>query len=93
MEDAATMTFPPSVRRASGVAFCGLPKLRSVTAGARVDCLESAFGESGVRSVRLLPGTRKISARTFEGCAGLRSVILPEGLEEVGERAFFWSGI
>ncbi len=76
------------------VAFDGTPSGNIVVAatvdGCPVTSLSnsSAFkGNAGITSM-VLPNIEHISDSMFEGCTGLRSVVLGDGVQSVGTRAF-----
>ena len=52
-----------------------------------------AFQESGVAELRLPASLKEVCYCAFKGCAGLRRVELPAGLERIGEEAFSRSGL
>ena len=51
------------------------------------------FSYSAVENVSLPSTLKRIEYSAFEGCKGLRNVSLPEGLEYIGKRCFFRSGL
>lgn len=54
---------------------------------------EGVFERSALEEV-VLPGTlRRVFGRAFRGCAALRGVELPAGVESVGEGCFEGSGV
>ena len=51
------------------------------------------FQDSALQSVRLPSTLRRIERNAFFKCAGLRGVVLPEGLETIGSNCFSFSGL
>ena len=78
---------------AENIAFERVKRLRSLVMDDGLGRFEGLLSGSGLRHLKWSQAIPYVPGRMFERYAGLRSVILPEGLEEVGERAFFWSGI
>ena len=52
-----------------------------------------AFQDSGLERVRLPSTLRKIGYRAFKACECLRSISLPDGLEQLGVQCFEKSGL
>lgn len=52
-----------------------------------------AFQESGLKKVRLPSTLKVIKNEAFMGCANLKNISLPDGLVEIGLRAFRESGL
>lgn len=95
---------PPSVRVIHQSAFCECDDLRKVvlSEGLEVlgtdehtvtgDKLYGVFHESAVDNVVFPSTLKKIEYSAFEDCAHLRSVVLPAGLEYIGDSAFSGTG-
>ena len=49
---------------------------------------EAFEGSVGMTSVKLHGGIKKIADRAFYDCTSLREIVIPEGVEEIGESAF-----
>ena len=107
-EGASTITFPPSVRESDEKAFYFVGPLESVVMNGRTERLKEAFNylTDDIRGSQIGPfeGTRlrrivlssalkAIEGSVFRGCSFLRHVRVPEGVGEIGERAFKDCGI
>jgi len=69
-------------------AFMGCTNLSSITAMRLVTEIgEEAFAETGIEEISGATFT-KLGAGAFANCSSLKTVVLPEGLHEVPERAF-----
>lgn len=51
------------------------------------------FGECALENIELPSTLKKIECRAFQGCEGLKSIELPDGLETVGRYCFYESGL
>lgn len=99
-----TIAFPKTTRLFRGGAFRGIKTLRaalfpdietlSVSAlrGESEACM-GVFEYSGLARVRLPNTLRTIDKQVFQFCSELRRIELPEGLQKIGEKAFFGSGL
>ena len=56
-------------------------------------CPRGVFENSALTHVQLPSNLRKLEKGTFQNCAKLRSVKLPDGLEIIGEAAFRGAGL
>ena len=95
------MTFPASLRRISQGAFskCGNLKTVKFSEGLATlgtdeydsdgDMIRGVFEGSALESVGLPKTLERIEYSAFEDCVNLEDILLPEGLEFIGERAFF----
>ena len=94
------VAFPRSVRKVGQSAFCKCRRLRRAVLNEGLQTLgadeyqnffERSYGvfqESALENVELPSTLRRIGYSAFEGCAGLKSVALPDGLEHIGKRCF-----
>ena len=95
------MTFPASLRKISQSAFYRCKNLRTakfseglVTLGTdeygpNGDMFRGVFEGSALENVKLPKTLERIEYSAFEGCENLKNILLPEGLEFIGEKAFF----
>lgn len=79
-----SVTIPTSVREICAHAFYNCRKLKNVT-----------FKGSGKKLPSAVPRSelRMIGDEAFCGCDSLRTILLPDGLEDIGLRAFRKSGL
>ena len=103
--DVRTVTFPNMVRTVRQGSFHNVESLRSVTLNEGLETLGTeersldqftycgVFQESGVRKVKLPSTLKVIKNEAFMGCGNLKGVQLPDGLAEIGLRAFRASGL
>ena len=54
---------------------------------------EGAFKESPIVNIKIPKKCQNIEKKAFEGCRGLKKVVLPGGLESIGEECFDESGL
>ena len=104
-DDVRTIIFPEMVRTVRQGSFRGVKSLRSVVLNEGLEVLGTeehsleqftfcgVFQESGVKRVKLSSTLKVIKNDAFMGCTNLRSVRLPDGLTEIGLRAFRESGL
>ena len=104
-DDIRTVIFPKMVRTVRQGAFRGVKSLVSVLLNEGLEVLGTdersldqltycgVFQESGVKRVKFPSTLKVIKNDAFMGCSNLRSVRLPEGLVEIGLRAFRESGL
>ena len=95
------MTFPASLRRISQGAFskCGNLKTVKFSEGLIAlgtdeydsdgDMIRGVFEGSALENVELPKTLERIEYSAFEDCGNLKNIILPEGLEFIGKKAFF----
>lgn len=58
-----------------------------------VEIEKNAFINSKIESITIPEGVTKIGEKAFEYCRNLKTVTLPDSLEELGKAAFYGSGI
>ena len=104
-DDIRTIIFPNMIRTVRQGAFRGVKSLKSAilnegleTLGTEEDSLDQlkfcgTFQQSGLKKVKLPSTLKVIRNEAFMGCKNLKSVRLPEGLTEIGLRAFRESGL
>ena len=104
-DDVRTMIFPNMVRTVRQGSFYGVKFLVSVLLNEGLEVLGTdepsldqftfcgVFQESGLKRVKFPSTLRVIGNEAFMGCKNLKSVQLPEGLTEIGLRAFRESGL
>ena len=102
--DIRTMVFPNTVRAVRQGAFHSVKSLKSVVLNEGLETLGTddgpgaeaccgVFQESGLERVKLPSTLMVIGRQTFMGCERLRRVRLPDGLVEIGLRAFRETGL
>ena len=96
---------PSTLRTICQCAFSQCARLRTVELNEGLEVLGTeehsleqftfcgVFQESGVKRVKLSSTLKVIKNDAFMGCTNLRSVRLPDGLTEIGLRAFRESGL
>lgn len=99
-ESARTVTFSSTVREAQDRAFAGYSRLRSVvlregleTFGGTRRSRDSVFRGSGLAGVRLPSTLKTLGDHAFAGCARLKNVLFPAGLERIGIGCFSETGL
>ena len=55
--------------------------------------MPGVFENSALERIRLPSTLKRIERRAFMGCGNLKRVLLPEGLEYIGRRCFYSSGL
>lgn len=105
-EDARTIAFPPSVRETDGRALCDLARLRSVSMNDGMTRFREAFKRArngaGIvqiapfqntrpKRVRLSPAMRVLGP-VLRDCSTVISIVIPNGIEEIGEQSFCGCG-
>lgn len=80
-----------SVEKLGKSAFCGCRRLKEVNFGEKSACkiiYPNTFSEcQSLETLKLPEGTVNIQEKAFYHC-GIRELILPEGLEQIGDSAF-----
>ena len=104
-DDVRTIIFPNMVRTIRQGAFCGVDALRVAVLNGGLETLGTdeyapdektyfgVFQESWLEKVKFPSTLKIIKDDAFMGCVNLKSVRLPEGLVEIGLRAFGKSGL
>lgn len=90
------ITIPRSVTTIKEWAFSGCASLKRVCfqEGSALQCvLEHGFANCGLEEIQLPAGVAKIEEEAFSWCERLKLAVLGEGLETLGRRAFFQSGL
>ena len=99
------MTFPASLRRISHGALCECKHLRTVKFSEGLAALgtdeydsdgsmfKGVFEGSALENVELPKTLKRIEYNIFEDCKNLKSILLPGGLEFIGEKAFYNAGL
>ena len=72
--------------------FRSVPKITSATLTSQLNN-EYIFEYSGIQSVTIADDQASIATAAFRGCEGLKSVVIPEKVTEIGVRAFADSGL
>lgn len=104
-----SITIPASIEKIEHLAFNGCEKLEAVYIEDLAAWCEIEFAESDANPLRyaknlylngtlvtdlVIPeGTSRIAPRAFDGCASIKSVILPASITELGDHAFRSTGI
>ena len=100
-----TVRFPKSLKTLAQASFAKCEALTAVTVNEGLEVLgtdeydtdgemrHGVFGYSAVQDVRLPATLKRIEYSAFEGCKKLRELALPDGLEFIGKRCFYESGI
>ena len=95
------IALPKSLRKICQCAFCKCRSLKTVkfSEGLAVlgtdeydsdgDMIRGVFEGSALENVELPKTLERIEYSAFEDCGNLKDVLLPEGLEFIGEKAFF----
>ena len=107
-ESAAKVTFRPSVHESDEKAFYFVGPLESIVMNDRTERLKEAFNYladgtacsqigpfegTELRRIVLSASMRIIENSTFRDCSSLKYVYVPDGVEEIGEKAFKGCGI
>ena len=82
------VVLPESVRTLSDHAFYGCYRLESVNLSGITEMGESALSSCDQLKAADLSGLTAVPAYAFQGCRSLETVVLPEGMEEIGDYAF-----
>ena len=104
-DDIRTIIFPKMIRTIRQGSFRGVKSLKSAILNEGIETLGTdersldqltfcgVFQESGLKRVKFPSTLRVIKNEAFMGCNCLKSVQLPDGLVEIGLRAFRASGL
>ena len=104
-DDIRTIIFSDMVRIIRQGSFYDIKSLKAVmlneglgALGTEEDSLDQftycgVFQQSGLKRVKLPSTLKVIKNEAFMGCGNLKSVLLPDGLVEIGLRAFRESGL
>ena len=81
--------FPEGLEKIDSWAFRGKKKLKKVILPNSIQYVKSeAFGNSGIKELRLSTGMRRIEDATFTKCNNLEIVDIPDNIETIGDAAF-----
>ena len=80
-------------RDASEIVFGSQAKTWTSPRTARTVAKKAFMDRCALRSVRLNDGLTRLGKQAFEGCEGLRRVLLGAGLREIGYMCFYRSGL
>ncbi|MBR4726789.1 MAG: leucine-rich repeat protein [Clostridia bacterium] len=83
-----SITLPPQTQTLGSQAFGDCAALKTITLPAAVRVFDGAFYRSGVEQVVLTNGMTKISARAFQKCEKLTSVVIPASVKTIEIGAF-----
>ena len=98
--DIVSVTFPSSLRTVAQGAFANCKSLKTAVLNEGLEVLgtneykdngdwySGVFQGSVIESVTLPSTLKRIEYNAFRGCANLKSVTLPEGLEYIGMSCF-----
>lgn len=86
-----TVAVPESVKKLGTLGTLSAPETVSVPAG--VELSEGFFAYSGIKSFTFAEGTNAVPAAFFYHASALETVVIPEGVTEIGDYAFAESGI
>ena len=88
------VTVPATVTYIGQEAFESCDRLRKVILNCNADIPEEAFYYCKyLNEVRINGKPKKIGYRAFCDCERLESITMPEGIEEIGDKAFYYSGL
>jgi hypothetical protein len=83
-----SINIPDSIIEVENSAFGNTPTLKLITWSSSLDVPDYAFKGSGVASVVIPDGVKKIGAYAFDECANLRDVYIGNTVTEMGEKVF-----
>ncbi len=78
-----TISFPAKLKSIGSWAFCGCP-LQTIEFAANsklTEIGEKAFKSVPIQTLTIPKGVKKLSSWAFADCKGLKTVVLPEGIE------------
>lgn len=87
-----TVTLPDTIETIGQNAFAYRKGLTEINIGGAVTLGTRAFEETGLTSIIVPGGVKEIPERCFTDCSDLGEIILQEGVETVGENAFYGAG-
>lgn len=96
----SSVEIPSSVTKIAENAFLRCKQLKSIVIPSSVTALGEQFGDSGMfkdcaalESITISGNIKRLPNYMFHSCKNLRSVVIEEGVEEVGKYCFFASGL
>ena len=88
------VTIPKSVESIGASAFSSCARLQKVVVNSDSDIPDRAFYECKyLTEVQLNGKPKNIGTYAFYECTSLKKIVIPEGLEEIGGNAFYYSGL
>lgn len=86
-----TISMGKNVKTIGDSAFAGCTSLKNINLpDSIINIGAHAFEESGVKNIVLPTGITKINNHTFSKCKSLEKIIIPQSVEVIGEKAFFY---